>query len=118
MGLINKVDMVCLSPVGYGHHIPHATNIPYQPCLSIPYLDNNTTDTSITMMCNVTTIDYVVITSVTSMATVTAVTDMRISVTIIVSDTRCDNDAHTSRITLTIATDIVVTVLHCSHLAL
>ena len=41
MGLINKVDMVCLSPVGYGgltletsakHHIPQATNIPYQPC--------------------------------------------------------------------------------------
>ena len=47
MGLINKVDMVCLSPVGYGvvcsdegltletsakHHIPQTTNIPYQPC--------------------------------------------------------------------------------------
>ena len=44
MGLINKVDMVCLSPVGdYSdegltletsaiRHIPQATNIPYQPC--------------------------------------------------------------------------------------
>ena len=44
MGLINKVDMVCLSPVAVcsdegltletsaKHHIPQATNIPYQPC--------------------------------------------------------------------------------------
>ena len=35
MGLISKVDMVSLSPVGYGvakHHIPQATKIPYQPC--------------------------------------------------------------------------------------
>ena len=31
MGLINKVDMVCLSPVGYGGY-GQATNIPYQPC--------------------------------------------------------------------------------------
>ena len=28
MGLINKIDMVCLSAK---HHIPQATNIPYQP---------------------------------------------------------------------------------------
>ena len=81
-------------------------------------VNNNTTDTSITMMCNVTTTDYVVFTSVTSMATDIAVTALRICVTIVVADTRCDNDAHTSRTTLTIATDIVVTVLHCSHLAL
>ena len=38
MGFINKVDMVCLSPVGHGakHHIPQATNIPYQPLLIKP----------------------------------------------------------------------------------
>ena len=30
---LNMVDMVCLSSVGYDiHHIPQATNIPYQPC--------------------------------------------------------------------------------------
>ena len=32
MVLINKVDMVCLSPVSAKHHIPQATNIPYQLC--------------------------------------------------------------------------------------